>query len=300
MRGLEERIRHLEKDLAATSRGPTPPVNEEHIFDDAGVETGLVREDVSMLSQMESDCHFNASDIDWTVLGAVSGDSPLCPDPRPRTQDSLDSELKNLSLEATAERHLGSSSGLSFAKLTQTVLRRLSPDKADFVFGSAESDDTHQHALDPSSNLFNYPTLLNFGNSMSCNPILFGDFLLPDIAGSGDDLSHLFIPSDDSKVDRLVDFYFAHSHTLYPIVQRTDFIETLRVVRENPQASSAQSPLSLFRIWMVLAIGSTAYCSVSLAEESESTMYYNKALVYFEASLAYGDMVCLRCSLKKL
>jgi hypothetical protein len=41
-----------------------------------------------------------------------------------------------------------------------------------------------------------------------------------------------------------------------------------------------------------LAIGSTAYSSVSLAEESESMLYYNKALMYFEASLAYGDMVC--------
>ncbi|KAM5380101.1 hypothetical protein ACJZ2D_003748 [Fusarium nematophilum] len=291
VRSLEERIKHLEKDAATTSRGPTPP-SEAHVFGDNVADQGLGRESMFLLDQAESACPpFNATDIDWTVLGAPSSDSPPC---RPETQHSLDGELKNLSLEATAERHLGSSSGLSFAKLTQTVLRRLSPDKADFVFGrDAESETQQQHDFASPSNLFDYPSLLNFGNSMSCNPMLFGDFILSDIAGPEDGLAHLFLPSDDSKINRLVDFYFAHSHTLYPIIQRAEFIDTLRFVRDNPQASSAQSPLSLFRIWMVLAIGSTAYSSVSLAEESESMLYYNKALQYFEASLAYGDMAAL-------
>lgn len=42
---------------------------------------------------------------------------------------------------------------------------------------------------------------------------------------------------------------------------------------------------------MVLAIGSTAYSSVTLTEESESMMFYNNALQYSEQALGGDEMV---------
>jgi len=50
---------------------------------------------------------------------------------------------------------------------------------------------------------------------------------------------------------------------------------------------------------MVLAVGSTAYCSFTLREESESMIYYNKAMVYFETALEFGNMACLVIRLGK-
>lgn len=45
---------------------------------------------------------------------------------------------------------------------------------------------------------------------------------------------------------------------------------------------------------MILAIGSSSRSSVSVVEESEALLYYNKALEYFEAAFDYGDMVSFR------
>jgi hypothetical protein len=210
----------------------------------------------------------------------------------PSPPQTLDGELKHLSLEATAERHLGSSSGLSFAKLTQTVLRRLTPDRADFVFGNDGDQDmlAGLNIVSP-SDLLNSPMFDNLGVSMPCDPAWVNDFVFNDITEPDHHLANLSIPTDQSHINSLVEFYFAHSHTLYPVVDRTEVLSTLRCVREEPQSSWAQSPLCLFRIWMVLAIGSTAYCSISLADESESMLYYNKALTYFESALGLGDMV---------
>jgi hypothetical protein len=53
---------------------------------------------------------------------------------RPRTAETLEQNLRDVSLAAVAEPYLGTISGLTFAKLTQAVLRRLSPDGRDFVF----------------------------------------------------------------------------------------------------------------------------------------------------------------------
>lgn len=290
----------MEKDVASSMKAQTPPATAEADFTVDMPESSFIQEDIMVFEPPPS---FDASASDWPVLGTPTADDSSLPntDGRRPTLHSLDEVLKNLSLEATAERHLGSSSGLSFAKLTQTVLRRLSPDRADFVFGKENINNTAQPELNfitaASANPFDRPAFPSFGNSMSCDPMLFGDFLLPELhvaePSTSPELAHLFLPADGSKIDRLVEFYFSHSHTLYPIIQRGEFMATLNAVRENPHASSAQSPLSLFRIWMVLAIGSTAYCSVSLADETESMLYYNKATTYFEASLAYGDMVSL-------
>ena len=90
---------------------------------------------------------------------------------------------------------------------------------------------------------------------------------------------------------RLVNFYFAHSHTLYPIVDRSEIMDTLEKIHRNPHNLATQTPLHAFRIWMILAIGSTAYSSVTLTEESESMLFYNKALQYSEQALGGDEMV---------
>ncbi|KAM3479098.1 hypothetical protein MY8738_005646 [Beauveria namnaoensis] len=202
-------------------------------------------------------------------------------------------ELRNLSLEATAERHLGSTSGLSFAKLTQSVLRRLTPDKADFVFISYQENTANASLfdLDSPSDVFGESVLQGLSESVSAHPVLFGDLFLADFTESNSSaLSAVALPSDQRHIRRLVNFYFAHSHTLYPILRRSDVMRTLDKISGNPHKLDDQPPLEVFRLWMVLAIGSTAYSSISLTEESESRLYFSKALQYSELSLGADDM----------
>ncbi|CAK7236010.1 hypothetical protein SBRCBS47491_009490 [Sporothrix bragantina] len=260
---------------------------------------------------------------------------------------SFAQELKELTLEATAERHLGSSSGLAFAKLTQMILCRLTPDKADFVFtndttvvasrsvnsqaeGGPGNRQTATHAntagtaaiagngfgyagsIEPTmmdfnspSDLFNNSSVLNsLSDSISVYPLLFGDVFLSDIMEPAASLANLAWPppamcddgvGDEEHVSLLVDFYFAHSNTLYPIVERRAFMATLSQMQSDPAcaAAGALSPVDLFRVWMVLAIGSTAFSSVSLADESEPMLYYNKALQHAEEALAMNEMAAL-------
>ena len=101
------------------------------------------------------------------------------------------------------------------------------------------------------------------------------------------DLSSL----DAQRINHLLQFYFAHSHTLYPIIRQKEFVAVLWRVYANPVDPLAQSSLWQFRIWMVLAIGSTAYCSVSLVDETESVRFFNKAMTYFESVMGCGDLV---------
>lgn len=202
-------------------------------------------------------------------------------------------ELKSLSLEAAAERHLGSTSGLSFAKLTQKVLRRLTPDKADFVFAPNQEDPNGASFFNfnSPSELFNDNMYQGLSETISVHPLLFGDLFLSDITGLSSDIEDLAWPSDEAHVQHLVDFYFAHSHTLYPFLERGEVMQALDSIREHPQNLGTQSALQSFRLWMVLAIGSTAYSSVSLTEESESMLYFNKALQYADQALEQDEMV---------
>ncbi|KGQ07962.1 Protein STB5 [Beauveria bassiana D1-5] len=212
----------------------------------------------------------------------------------PQAPANFVEELRNLSLEATAERHLGSTSGLSFAKLTQSVLRRLTPDKADFVFINYQENTANAllFDLDSPSDVFGESVLQGLSESVSAHPVLFGDLFLADFTESDSSaLSAVALPSDQRHVRRLVNFYFAHSHTLYPILRRSDVMRTLDKISGNPHKLDDQPPLEVFRLWMVLAIGSTAYSSISLTEESESRLYFSKALQYSELSLGADDMV---------
>ncbi|KAJ9209436.1 transcriptional regulator family: Fungal Specific TF [Paecilomyces variotii] len=205
---------------------------------------------------------------------------------------SLASELELLSLSATAERYLGSSSGVSFAKLTQAVLRRLSPDKSSFVFeddieqkGSPNENQILDQFIDPLSfRKYGPSSLISSSSAFRTFPELNQQEQL--------DVVELELPPQWHAA-HLTDFYWSHSHTLYPIIRKNEFMGALWKIYTEPEDPLMQSPLWLFRVWMVLAIGSTAYCSVSLVDESESVMFFNKAMTYFEDAFSCGDMAAL-------
>jgi hypothetical protein len=210
---------------------------------------------------------------------------------RPCTQETLAENLRTVSLSAVAEPYLGSISGLTFAKLTQAVLRRLSPDGRDFVFSPQMDGNTvpiegatNLHLDFVNSMYFDYDQAIDFS-------LLTGEGALPmfetEIHDTINDLP------DRTEVLRLATFYFDHSHTLYPIVHQQEVMSDFHSILMDREHHVTQSPPCMFRIWMVLAIGSTTYSSITLAEESLSRMYYEKAMTYFEASMDHGDIVSI-------
>lgn len=244
---------------------PTGEHTEGHICED--VQAPTAQSPVLMMSQSSVDAQ----------------------EQRPRTQETLAENLRTVSLSAVAEPYLGSISGLTFAKLTQAVLRRLSPDGRDFVFspqmdGNAVPIEgaTNLHLDFVNSMYFDYDQAIDFS-------LLTGEGALPafeaDIHDTINDLP------DRNEVLRLATFYFDHSHTLYPIVHQQEVMSDFHSILMDREHHIMQSPPCMFRIWMVLAIGSTTYSSITLAEESLSRMYYEKAMTYFEASMDHGDIV---------
>jgi hypothetical protein len=208
---------------------------------------------------------------------------------RPRTQETLAENLRTVSLSAVAEPYLGSISGLTFAKLTQAVLRRLSPDGRDFVFspqmdGNAVPIEgaTNLHLDFVNSMYFDYDQAIDFS-------LLTGEGALPTFETNTQSTPN-DLP-DRTEVLRLATFYFDHSHTLYPIVHQQEVMSDFYSILMDREHHITQSPPCMFRIWMVLAIGSTTYSSITLAEESLSRMYYEKAMTNFEASMDHGDIV---------
>lgn len=297
MRGLECRVKELEEQLAASvasSNALNGPASSpwDPAVDARLDEIPMDFESPSINVQPMENMMPNVN----TTAPPVSPTNPATTASRPRT-DSLAEELKLLSLEATADRHLGPSSGHSFAKLTQAVLRRLSPDQEAFVF-ECEADEQVQPDQDQPDVYELLPSVSSALNNI--DPLLLS---LPMNAFS---FNHVHDSHDDpiaismleaSHVNKLLEFYFAHSHTLYPIIRQNEFTTVLWRVYSNPLDSLAQSSLWQYRIWMVLAIGSTTYCSVSLVEEAESVRYFNKAMSYFESVMGCGDLVSWLCPL---
>ncbi|KAK1676129.1 fungal-specific transcription factor domain-containing protein [Colletotrichum godetiae] len=279
VRSLEAKVHSLEKELESL-RPPRGRVPDS--------ETRLLNLDSSdmQMTTGHEDANANGTSIPYEPS----------PDQLPLLQSSPSfvEELKILSFEATADRHLGSSSGLSFAKLTQTVLRRLNPDKADFSFTNLETEDDMWPQLNffSTSDLSDSSLFGGFRDPFMCYPSMLDGFS-PTAPAEPTSLPEQTVSLESSHVDQLIRFYFAHSHTLYPLIHREEFDKILDHVRADPLCALAQSSLCQFRIWMVLAIGSTAQCSVTLSDESESTMYYNKALEHFEGALNYGYMAAL-------
>ncbi|KAI1378654.1 fungal-specific transcription factor domain-containing protein [Hypoxylon crocopeplum] len=282
VQGLEARIQELEGQLAlALQAKDDPPVVPEPPLDNG----------YSRAQDIESPTQQRLTDD--ACVGDFSPFSVRGQAQSPNEQAiSMARELRTLSLEAAAERHLGSSSGLSFAKLTQTILKRLTPDRSDFVFGISQGDDIlGQMNWESPSDRF-HPHVINFPNMTDFGPTLFGNISLSNIIEPSGSLTDLALPAK-SRADELASFYFAHSHTLYPIINQSDFLALLDRIYEQPSDLSAMDPMSWFRVWMVLAIGSSSRCSVSMVEESEALLYYNKALEFFEAAFDYGEMVAL-------
>ncbi|KAJ5043397.1 hypothetical protein NUH16_000186 [Penicillium rubens] len=297
VQGLEEKLRRLGRAVGVGEQNAPHATEATAVLDNnppfrdfEAPETATVYPECSSHGIYRSEVA-NAS--------TIADNTPPIQDPHvsPRPTSSQTStfgqQLTALSLEATAERHLGSTTGLSFAELTQMVLRRLTPDKADFVFNSQQDNTTGTNLLDLSfpADPFNDSFFQNLSESISVHPLLFGDLFLPEFTGSDAPLGSLVWPADETYVRRLVDFYFAHSHTLYPILKRSEVMDAFERIHQNPQSLATQAPLDIFRIWMVLAIGSTAYSSVTLTEESESMMFYNNALQYSEQALGGDEMV---------
>ncbi|KAI1768617.1 fungal-specific transcription factor domain-containing protein [Hypoxylon sp. FL1150] len=282
VQGLEARIHELEEQLAlALEASRNPPVVSE-----SSLDNGHPR---NHNHTIESPTY-----VDETNAGG-GGFSPFSFRSQaysPGERTSMARELRILSLEAAAERHLGSSSGLSFAKLTQTVLKRLTPDRADFVFGISQGDDILGEIDWDSTPDFSHPHVMNFPNIAGFGPTLFGKMSLSNIIEPSGSLADLSLPTK-ARADQLTSFYFAHSHTLYPVLNQKDFLTLLNRIYEQSSDNSIMDSLSWFRVWMVLAIGSSARCSVSMVEESEALLYYNKALEFFESAFDHGDMVAL-------
>ncbi|KAJ9144235.1 Zn(2)-C6 fungal-type DNA-binding domain [Pleurostoma richardsiae] len=291
VRGLEAKVRALEHELASASGASRAATNDQaespNGTSNNAEYAGPLPLDLEAAPWVDIDTD-PFIDVDVRLSDVVPG---VGASPHRATPGSLVEGLKLLSLEAAAERYLGSTSGVSFARLTQMVLQRLSPDRAEFVFrGRHEEEEVRQDQPlipDALNSIMN-----NFKNSLTAYPTLFGDFSLSDIFEPPDVLASLELP-EEAHLQHLVEFYFAHSHTLYPIINQLEFTAALRQIHQNPQDQLARSPLWLFRIWIVLAIGATAHCSVSLMEESEPMLYYNKAMQYFELALGYGDMAAL-------
>lgn len=219
--------------------------------------------------------------------GPRSGDDAFRP--AYRAQETLAGSLRSVSLAAMAEPYLGTISGLTFARLTQAVLRRLSPDGRDFVFSPHIESNTVplEGATDLHLDLVN-SMYFDFDQAIDFS-VLAGEGIFP-LYHDGTEGSVINLPSRTESL-RLATFYFDHSHNLYPIIDQQEAMSALHMILQDPEHSTEVSSPNMFRVWMMLAIGSTTYSSITLTEESVSRLYYEKAMTYFEASLDHGDMV---------
>ncbi|KAL4819550.1 fungal-specific transcription factor domain-containing protein [Aspergillus spinulosporus] len=285
VRGLERRISELEGQLAVISASSAS--SGALITANAPQEGDRIKHQDPQLRKRTCPAapKSHASSTQW----AMSDGSPAT---GPGRSTSLADGLKMLSLEATAEKYVGPSSGVAFAKLTQAMLRRLAPDQEAFVFGDGEEGSgvgVGEAELLPSFegtlDFLDLDMMLDSPQHLTSMPI---DRVRP---GSENplDLAKL----EEGHIRFLLDFYFAHSHTLYPIIQQGSFVETLWTAYKDPFKALILSPMWQFRIWMVLAIGSTTYCSVSLMDETESIQLFNKAMSYFDAAMGCGELAAL-------
>lgn len=306
MRALEQRVRDLEAGGCEPAQMIAPQRIEQDAvaichdqgYDDSHMDESAIAPPVTCAASDTMDA--TTADHRAVTEAFVHLQPPLLPPPSlagptaaTEQPPTFARELQTLSLGAAAERHLGSTSGLSFAKITQKILKRLTPDKADFVFAPNQEDvaGASFFNFNSPSDVFNDSLYQDLSESISIHPVLFGDLFLADHAVMTPNVGDLAWPSDEQHVQHLVSFYFAHSHTLYPILDQEEVLGTLGKIRGKPHELANHSALQNFRLWMILAIGSTAYSSLSLTEESESMGYYEKALQYADQALEQDEMV---------
>jgi hypothetical protein len=189
---------------------------------------------------------------------------------QPDNATALESEVTNLSLDATADRYLGSASGVSFAKLTQAVLRRLKPDHRPFDF---EVDGS----------------IAASGRRALENP----EVTLTSQPGAHSPEYPSCLPTK-SRAYELVDFYFSHNHLLYPFLRKSWFMSKLATIYSQQDHDLYSSPSWLYTMWMVFAIGATCWTSiVDGAPETEAVYCYNQAMLYFDDTLSPEGITAL-------
>ncbi|KAI4836089.1 cytochrome P450, partial [Aureobasidium sp. EXF-8845] len=303
---LEERVRELEEQQANLASNEThqQPVaqripdglssvtnaisgHEDILMEALGQDAGLPFADQHMSDRIPN--------VDANIVPSPSTSAYRAVDDtlrtRPRMEETLEQNLRDVSLAAVAEPYLGTISGLTFAKLTQAVLRRLSPDGRDFVFRTNINENampiegaTNLHLDLINSMYFDYDQAIDFS-------LLAEESTMP-LFDTSTQRETIQLPTR-TEVLRLATFYFDHSHTLYPIIHQQEVMSDIHSVSQNPDHQLTMSPPCLFRIWMVLAIGSTTYSSIALTEEFVSQLYYEKAMTYFDASMDHGDVIAL-------
>lgn len=198
------------------------------------------------------------------------------------THGTLESEVELLSLRATADMYLGATSGVSFARLTQAVLKRLKPDV--FNFKNAPSEQPQQPWSPQQSNTPN--------PFQPESPWVSNEQATPAI----DPSTRPKLPPEEEAF-QLAEYYWCHTHTLYPFIRRKKFMESLKRMYATPDEPVLQSSAFQYTMWMVFAISSTTLASVTLDEETESQRFWNNAMLYFEGALARGNMSALNALL---
>lgn len=256
MRRLQLRVKQLEQELKRYQSAIIDATQAQQSADGPSIGTS------TLVGQQDIPSHtpggVSAAGFSQAspaeLANAAAGTSP----------ESLETGVQLLSLEAVAERYLGSSSGLTFARLTQAVLRRLKPDFEPFSFTDGSQDP-------PAAVLSTDDSDVSEPAARSSEPPL---------------------PLEQDAY-RLAEFYWYHSHTLYPFLRKEWFMENLRRIYADPSDPLMMSHSWLYTMWMVFAIGSTSLSSLMLSNETESVQYWRNAMSHFDQTLQGRNMVSI-------
>lgn len=197
---------------------------------------------------------------------AVPVDMPDTPDHSSIKSDEggLAMDFASLTISASSEGHyLGPGSGISFAQLTQAIMFQKDFEKEKTIAG---------------------------GLMLHTNPSLMLDNANLDDAP---------LPSA-KRAAEVVEFYWCHSHTLYPILDRDNFMECLDKMfslDDEDAMGLHNDSVWMFKLYMVLAIGSTAMASITISSENEAVACWSKAMTYFNDTLSKGNIAALECLL---
>lgn len=203
---------------------------------------------------------------------------------------NLADEFGNLSLSASAEGHyLGPGSGISFAKFTQSLIYQMDSRNEQLINDGAiisVSAGTPSSAASPEARTIATPD----GHSS------INDDLLEPRNPETITLLEQMLPNAYRAAD-LAEFYWRHSHTLYPFIQKELFTEKLGYMLdpqpESEWAGIESDPAWLFQLFMVLAIGSTSMASITVSNEDEAVACWQKAMTYLPIILSQGSRIAL-------
>ncbi|ANB15320.1 Stb5p [Sugiyamaella lignohabitans] len=167
-----------------------------------------------------------------------------------------------LSLQASSEgRYLGPGSGVSFAQFTQSIIYKL---------------DRKKEIMANNGVILPNPKELESFTSSSAKEL----------------------PTPARAID-LANFYWRHSHTLYPFL-REEYImkifEKAGIDRIRFE-EEIEDPELLFQLYMVMAIGSTSIASITVSNEEEASTCLSVAMTYFDNVLSLGSRQALEAIL---